>query len=98
MTNDQSSNMDRFCDEQEHDIWHNHPSWSFNKKYDAQKQVDAMRRNAAVVRFNAEQFNRQADFMRGTGCDQKTAAAMFPPSQGVDAPKRKRFGKNGGWW
>jgi hypothetical protein len=72
--------MDKFCDAQEWDIWHNHPGWSFNRKHAAQKQVKAMRMAAMKIRWNAGQFNRRADFVRNTGCSAAVAASMFPAS------------------
>jgi hypothetical protein len=76
--------MDRFCDNQEFDIWcgkHNKAGWSFNQKWKAQREVNQMRDAAWKIRFNAEQFNRRADWMRNTGRKAEEAAAMFPAAQ-----------------
>jgi hypothetical protein len=38
----------------------------------------AMRRNVMATAFNAEQFNRRAEWCRKTGRSQEQAKAMFP--------------------
>jgi hypothetical protein len=63
------------------DIWHNHPGWSFNKKFAESKKWDEFRMNAMKVAFNAEQFNRRAAFIRKhPNTTEAIAAAMFPAS------------------
>ena len=72
--------MDQFIDNIEWNIWHDRTGMSFEQKFEAQKEVHAMRAAAMKIRFNAHQFNRRAEWMRKTGRSADMAAQMFPAS------------------
>lgn len=79
--------MDECIDRMEQEVMRHRPMTGTNENVNRiareMKEIRKMRVFAMQIRFNAEQFNRRADWMRRTGRSAEEAKGMFPTASGV---------------